>query len=152
MEEVHDDFDPDNDTAYGKSNKGHEAMIVNEREIFHKKKCGKRKLNNSFSISWGCKNKHTCNATLISTRDFVEIDGSDYNVLRNRDHSDNCSISRIDVIVLKHLNYLMEQCKEPGVLNHLLIHMKVFLIIFLFITTEQTMIWKVSSSIERKIH
>jgi hypothetical protein len=85
-----------------KSRNGREVMIVNEREIFHKKKCGKRKLNNSYSISWNCKNTHNCNATLISTRDFVEIDGSDYNVLRNRLHSDKCSISRTDVVVLKH--------------------------------------------------
>jgi hypothetical protein len=37
MEEVDDDFDPN--------------------------KCGKRKLNNSYSISWNCKNTHNCNAT-----------------------------------------------------------------------------------------
>jgi hypothetical protein len=51
------------------------VMIVNEREIFHKWKPNKRKLNNSYSISWNCKNTHNCNATLIPTRD--EIDGSD---------------------------------------------------------------------------
>jgi len=73
MEEDDDDFDPDNDISYGKSCKGHEVMIVNEREIFHKKKCGKRKLNDSYSISWNCKYTHNCNTTLISTRDFVEI-------------------------------------------------------------------------------
>jgi hypothetical protein len=28
MEEVVDDFDPDNDIAYGKSNKGHESIKV----------------------------------------------------------------------------------------------------------------------------
>ena len=54
MEEVGDDFDPDNDTSYGKSSYVHEVMIVNEREIFHIKKCGKKKLNNSFSISRNC--------------------------------------------------------------------------------------------------
>jgi len=69
-------------------------MIVKEREIFHKKKCGKMKKNNSYSISWNCKN-----ATLISTRDFVEINGSDYNALRNRIHS----VSRTDVVALKYL-------------------------------------------------
>jgi hypothetical protein len=26
-----------------------------------------------------------------------------------------CTISRTDVVVIKHLKYLMEQCKEPGV-------------------------------------
>jgi hypothetical protein len=36
MEELDDDFDPDNDIYYGKSSNGHEVMIVNEREIFHK--------------------------------------------------------------------------------------------------------------------
>jgi len=102
-------------------------MIVNEREIFQKKKCGRRNFKNSYSISWNCKNTHNCNATLVSTRDFVEIDGSDYIVLRNIVH--NCSTSRT-VVVLKRLNYHMEQWKEPGVnqqvryegvLNHLLI-------------------------------
>jgi hypothetical protein len=130
MDDVDNDFDPDNDISYGKSNKGHEVMIVNERELFHKKNC-KRKINNSFSICWQCKNRLHCNATLLSTRDFVEIEGSDYNVIRKREHSANCSISRTDVIVQKYLNFLMEQCKEPGVnqqikyegvLNHLLIH------------------------------
>jgi len=89
-------------------------MIVNEREMLHKKKC-KTKTNNSFSISWQCKSRLSCNATLLSTRDFVEIDGSDYNVIRKREYAANCSISRTDVIVLEYLNYLMEQCKEPGV-------------------------------------
>jgi hypothetical protein len=78
-------------------------MIVKEREIFHKKKCGKMKKNNSYSISWNCKNIHNCNATLISTRDFVEINGSNYNALRNRIHSVNCSVSRTDVVALKYL-------------------------------------------------
>ena len=55
IEEVDDDFEPDNDTSYGKSSNGHEVMIIYEREIFHIKKCGKRKLNNSFSISRNCK-------------------------------------------------------------------------------------------------
>ncbi len=32
-----------------------------------------------------------------------------------RQYSINCPISRTDVVILKHLNYLMEQCKEPGV-------------------------------------
>ena len=71
MEELDDDFDPDNDISYGKSSNGHEVMIVNEREIFHKWKPNKRKLNNSYSISWNFKNTHNCNAS----RD--EIDGSD---------------------------------------------------------------------------
>ena len=30
MEEVDDDFDPNNDTSYGKSSNGHEVMIVND--------------------------------------------------------------------------------------------------------------------------
>jgi hypothetical protein len=107
MEEVDDDLDPDNDISYGKSSNGHEVMIVNEREIFQKKKCGRRNFKNSYSISWNCKNTHNCNATLVSTRDFVEIDGSDYIVLRYIVH--NCSISRT-VVVLKRLNYHMEQC------------------------------------------
>ena len=64
MEEFDNAIDPDNDTSYGISSKGHEVMIVNERK---------------------------------------------------NQHSIYCSISRTDVVVLKHLNYLMEQCKEPGV-------------------------------------
>ena len=35
MDDVDNDFDPDNDISYGKSNKGHEVMIVNERELFN---------------------------------------------------------------------------------------------------------------------
>ena len=33
MEEVVDDFDPDNDIAYGKSNKGHEVMIISWNNV-----------------------------------------------------------------------------------------------------------------------
>ena len=54
---------------------------------------------------------------ILSCRVNPDTDGSDYNVTRvqNRAHTDLCSINRTDVIVLKHLNYLMEQCEEPGV-------------------------------------
>ena len=129
MEEVDDDLDPDNDISYGKSSNGHEVMIVNEREIFHKKKCGKRKLNNSYSISWNCKNTHYCNATLISTRDLIEIGDSDYNVLRNRVHSDNCSISRTDVVVLKYLTISRNIVRNLELINKF--NMKVFLMLVL---------------------
>ena len=37
MEEINNHIDPDNDISYGISNRGNEVMIVNEREIFHKK-------------------------------------------------------------------------------------------------------------------
>jgi hypothetical protein len=45
----------------------------------------------------------------------VNLEASDYNVERKNPHWIYCSISRTDVVVIKHLNYLMEQCKEPGV-------------------------------------
>jgi hypothetical protein len=65
----------------------------------------KNEKNNSYSISWNCKDIHNCNATLISTRDFVEINGSDYNVvLRNRIHSVNCSVSYLTMLLLLLLN------------------------------------------------
>jgi hypothetical protein len=35
--------------------------------------------------------------------------------VQNRPHTDLCTINITDVIVLKHLNYLMELCQEPGV-------------------------------------
>ena len=110
MDDVDNDFDPDNDISYGKSNKGHEVMIVNERELFHKKNC-KRKINNSFSICWQCKNRLHCNATLLSTRDFVEIEGSDYNVIRIREHgyqrmdNENDSILKIFVGLVRALYF-----------------------------------------------
>ena len=109
MEEFDNAIDPDNDISYGISSKGHEVMIVNEREIFVKRKIGKRTLNNNYTIGWSCKNKPSCTASISSTRDDVNLEASDYQ------HSIYCSISRTDVVVLKHLNYLMEQCKEPGV-------------------------------------
>ncbi len=82
MEEIDNDIDPDNDVAYGKSNRGNEVMIINEREIFQKKNCGKRTLNNNYTISWNCRNTHQCKGTLISTRDEVDREGSDYNIIR----------------------------------------------------------------------
>ena len=36
MEEINNDIDPDNDAAYGISNRGNEVMLINEREIFQK--------------------------------------------------------------------------------------------------------------------
>jgi hypothetical protein len=54
MNEVYDDFDPDNDISYGKSTKGREVMIVNAE------------ISNSFSISWHCKNRLNCNATVMN--------------------------------------------------------------------------------------
>ena len=50
MEEFDNAIDPDNDISYRISNKGHEVMIVNEREIFQKRKIGKRTLNNNYGI------------------------------------------------------------------------------------------------------
>jgi hypothetical protein len=117
MEELDITVVDDNDISYGKSNKGYEVMIINDSEIFHKRKIGKRTLTNICTISWNCKNKSNCNAALLSCRDNPDTDGSDYNVTRvqNRGHTELCTINRTDVIVLKHLNYLMEQCEEPGV-------------------------------------
>ena len=63
MEEVDANIVDDNDVSYGKSNKGLEVMILYDSEIFHKRKIGKRTLNNIFTISWN-------------------TDGSDYNVTR----------------------------------------------------------------------
>ena len=60
-------------------------MTVNERELFHKENVEERSIT-TFSISWQCKNRLNCNATLLSTREFVEIEGSDYNVIRIREH------------------------------------------------------------------
>ena len=119
--------------SYGKSNTSFEVMILNDSEIFHKRKIGKRSLTNICTISWNCKNKSNCNAALLSCRDNHNTDGSDYNVTRvlNRGHTELCTINRTDVIVLKHLNYLMEQCEEPrvnqqiayeGVFNEFVIH------------------------------
>ena len=108
-------IDPDNDISYGINNKGYEVMIVNDREIFLKRKIGKRTLNNNYTIGWSCKNKPSCTASITSTRDEVNLEASDYNVERKNPHSIYCSISRTDVVVIKHLNYLMERCKEPGV-------------------------------------
>ena len=115
MEEFDNAIDPDNDISYRISNKGHEVMIVNEREIFVKRKIGKRTLNNNYTIGWSCKNRPSCTASISSTRDDVNLEASDYNIERKNQHSIHCSISRTDVVVLKHLNSLMEQCKEPGV-------------------------------------
>jgi len=57
MEEVDNAIDPvdnaidsDNDISYGISNNGYEVMIVNDKEIFHKIKIGKRTLNNNYTI------------------------------------------------------------------------------------------------------
>jgi hypothetical protein len=47
-------------------------MIVNDREIFLKRKIGKRSLNNNYTIGWSCKNKPSCTASITSTRDFVD--------------------------------------------------------------------------------
>jgi hypothetical protein len=44
-------------------------MIVNDREIFHKRKIGKRTLKNNYTIGWQCKNKLNCSASISSTRD-----------------------------------------------------------------------------------
>ena len=113
MEELDINVVDDNDISYGKSNKGYEVMIINDSEIFHKRKIGKRTLTNICTISWNCKNKSNCNAALLSCRDNPDTDGSDYNVTRvqNRGHTELCTINRTDVIVLKNLNYLMEQCE-----------------------------------------
>ena len=46
------------------SSKGKEVMIVNDREIFHKKYSGKRWINIIFKIGRNCKNKHNCNGIL----------------------------------------------------------------------------------------
>ena len=104
MEEVDANIVDDNDVSYGKSNKGLEVMILYDSEIFHKRKIGKRTLNNIFTISWNCKNRSNCNADLISCRDNPDTDGNDYNVTRvqNRGHTELCTINRTDAIVLKH--------------------------------------------------
>ena len=117
MEEIDVNVVDDDDISYGKSNRGLEVIILNDSEIFHKRKIGKITLNNIYTISWNCRNRSNCNAALLSCRVNPDTDGSDYNVTRvqNRAHTDLCSINRTDVIVLKHLNYLMEQCEEPGV-------------------------------------
>ena len=41
IDPVDNAIDPDNDISYGISNKGYEVMIVNDREIFLKRKIGK---------------------------------------------------------------------------------------------------------------
>ena len=82
IEEINNHIDPDNDISYGINNRGNEVIIVNEREIFHKKNCGKRTINNNFTISWICKNRHQCRGTLMSTRDVVDLEGSDYLILK----------------------------------------------------------------------
>ena len=82
MEEDDVNIIDDNDISYGKSNKGLEVIILNDSEIFHKRKIGKRTLNNNFTISWNCKNRSNCNAALLSCRVNPDNDGSDYNVTR----------------------------------------------------------------------
>jgi len=51
----------------------------------------------------------------VSIRDVVDLDGTEYNIVLKNEHSIHCSIKHLNVVVLKHLNSLMEQCKEPGV-------------------------------------
>jgi hypothetical protein len=58
MQEINNNIDPENEVSYGTSCEGKEVMIVNDREIFHKKYSGKRLINNIFKIGWNCKNKH----------------------------------------------------------------------------------------------
>ena len=50
MEELDINVVDDNDISYGKSNKGYEVMIINDSEIFHKRKIGKRTLTNFCTI------------------------------------------------------------------------------------------------------
>jgi len=50
IDPVDNAIDPDNDISYGISNNGYEVMIVNDKEIFHKIKIGKRTLNNNYTI------------------------------------------------------------------------------------------------------
>ena len=84
---MNNNIDPENEVSYRTSSKGKEVMIVNDREIFHKKYSGKRLINNTFKIGWNCKNKHNCNGTLVSIRDVVDLDGTDYNIMRKNEHS-----------------------------------------------------------------
>ena len=44
MEEIDVNVVDDNDISYGKSNKGLEVIILNDSEIFHKRKIGKTTL------------------------------------------------------------------------------------------------------------
>ena len=69
MEEFDNAIDPDNDISYGISSKGHEVMIVNEREIFVKRKIGKRTLDNNYSIGWSYKNQPSCTDILTYLTD-----------------------------------------------------------------------------------
>jgi hypothetical protein len=109
------DFDPDINIDYGKSPQGNEVLIINSREIFRLKKTGKRTLHGNFTLSWCCNNTSNCSATVTSSRVDVDLEGSDYNIVRKKPHSINCNIGRSEVVVLKHINLLLEQCKIPGI-------------------------------------
>ena len=50
MEEIDVNVVDDDDISYGKGNRGLEVIILNDSEIFHKRKIGKRTLNNIYTI------------------------------------------------------------------------------------------------------
>ena len=70
----YNEFDPDHDIDYGTSARGNEVLIINSRELFHLKKTGKRTINNNCTLFWCCKNTSHCNATVISSRDNVDLE------------------------------------------------------------------------------
>ena len=109
------DFDPQHNIDYGKTSHGNEVLIINSRELFLLKKTGKRTINNNFTLSWYCKDTTRCNATVSSSRNDVAVERSDYNIVRNKPHTENCTIGRSEACVLKHINLLLEQCKIPGI-------------------------------------
>ena len=103
------DFDPQHNIDYGKSSHGNEVLIINSRELFLLKKTGKRTINNNY------KDTPRCNATASSSRNDVVVERSDYNIVRKKPHTENCTIGRSEACVLKHINLLLEQCKIPGI-------------------------------------
>ena len=109
-----DDFDPDNDVTYGLSTHDKEFLLINDCEIFHKKST-KRTIDHGLSLTWACQDRSNCNATLNSRRDYGDLDGSDYDIVRKRVHSVDCLITGTNVVHLRYMNRLMAICKEPGV-------------------------------------
>ena len=79
------------------------------------KKSTKRTIDHGLSLTWACQNRSNGNATLNSRRDYGDLDGSDYDIVRKRVHSVDCLITGTNVVHLRYMNRLMAICKEPGV-------------------------------------
>jgi len=102
-----EDFDSDNDATYGLSTNDKELLLLNDCEIFHKRST-KRTIDHGLSLTWACQNRSNCNATLNSSRDYGDLDGSDYDIVRKRVHS----IERFTNRVTNHWGFMLFILKE----------------------------------------